>query len=90
MTQRKCKWCGEYFTVENSRKNNAVKYCSSTCRHEARKELQRENNRRYRERKQNNEQRGHLLGDSRINEHPCSDFKHELAIIRKEKRRIGI
>ena len=87
---KKCKWCGEYFTVEKKRKYNAVKYCSKNCRIEARREKNRESNRKYRKMKQNDENRGHLLGESHINEHPSSDFKKEYYIVRNEKRRLGL
>lgn len=87
---RKCQWCGEYFTVERKRKFNAVKYCSKNCRIEARREKNRESNRRYRKLIAKEENRGYLLGESQINEHPSPNFEKEYHIIRKEKRRIGI
>lgn len=86
----KCGWCGEYFTVETRRGNNAVKYCSPTCRREKRREQQREYTRKWRKRIQGEEHRNYLLGESRIDEHPNKDWKKELKIIQKEMRRIGI
>lgn len=32
---RKCKWCGQSFTPQSSRKGNAQKYCSQSCRAKA-------------------------------------------------------
>lgn len=87
---QKCGWCGEVFTVDAKRQNNAVKYCSRDCRIEARRESNREATRKYRKMKQNDENRGHLLGESHINEHPSSDFKKEYIIVRNEKRRLGL
>lgn len=86
---RKCKWCGEYFTVQNMKQNNAVKYCSKKCRIEARRESTRKAMRKYRKTIRRRE-RGSQLGESHLNETPSSDFQKELRVVEREIRRIGL
>ena len=86
---RKCSWCGEFFEVEQHKRNNAVKYCSKECRIEARRESTRKAMRKYRKTIKERE-RGSQLGESHLNENPSHNFKKELWLVENEIRRIGL
>ena len=86
----KCKWCGNLYLKQS----NAQKYCSSYCKHEAKKETDRVYINKHNLRRCHNTRVKNLvtlgsLGTS-SSFHKKSTFKDEYKSIRKEIKRLHL
>lgn len=83
-----CNWCGKPFISSNHRK-----YCSITCKKEARKEQNIRNVQKYRVRWGKSDKQKYFdeLGNSNLTEHRnTKSFKDEQRMIRAELRRLHL
>lgn len=86
-----CKWCRKPFTIPAIRANNAVKYCSDTCRKNAIRDqnlmAQRRYQMRYKWLLKDADKRGQL-GEVRLGVKPNANFEIEQRLIEKELNKI--
>lgn len=80
----KCSWCGKYFI----KKHHSEKYCSDTCRKEARVEQSRHKSHRWyhRHKHELSEKQRWGLGSGLLGQHRTEDFEEEYLKIQNEFR----
>ena len=87
---KKCSWCGQLFLV----RNNAQKYCTEECKHEALLESKRKyiNSRNLKKHFNTKVKALTTLGsyNTSSTSHSKKTFEEEEKAIKKEKRRLGL